>query len=343
MTPGNGDGRPHVPGDPGFPGDPGDPGFPGDPASSGASPIGPGPVQPAVGGPEDAGPGRAGGAGRPDGGRGNRRIVLLAFGASMVASLALTVVYAMGGQPQAEGALLGVTLGGIAVGLVAFARATLPGGYFVEPRAIVPHGVAQRPGVAAAFEAGAEPIERRRTLVGAFVGALVLLGVAAVFPVRSLGMRPGRTLLHTQWRAGRRAVGEAGHPIRLDELDVNSVVTVFPEGHVDAADSQTLLIRLPDEIVPPGPAAWTVGGVVAFSKICTHAGCPVGLYQAETFELFCPCHQSTFAVVDGARPTFGPATRPLPQLPINVDEDGFVIAVSDYTEPVGPGFWSRPR
>jgi ubiquinol-cytochrome c reductase iron-sulfur subunit len=120
------------------------------------------------------------------------------------------------------------------------------------------------------------------------------------------------------------------------------VVTVFPEGHEDAADSQTLLIRLPDDVTAPGPSDWSVSGVVAFSKICTHAGCPVGLYQAETQELFCPCHQSTFSVPEGAKPTFGPATRPLPQLPIGVDEAGFIISLSDYTEPVGPGFWNRP-
>jgi quinol---cytochrome c reductase iron-sulfur subunit len=99
---------------------------------------------------------------------------------------------------------------------------------------------------------------------------------------------------------------------------------------------------LPGGITPPGPRDWTVNGVVAFSKICTHAGCPVGLYQTDTQELFCPCHQSTFSVPEGARPTFGPATRPLPQLPIGLDDDGFIIALSDYTEPVGPGFWNRP-
>jgi ubiquinol-cytochrome c reductase iron-sulfur subunit len=120
------------------------------------------------------------------------------------------------------------------------------------------------------------------------------------------------------------------------------VVTVFPEAHEDAADSQTLLIRLPAGVSAPGPRDWSVSGVVAFSKICTHAGCPVGLYQAETQELFCPCHQSTFSVPEGAKPTFGPATRPLPQLPIGVNDDGYVIALSDYTEPVGPGFWNRP-
>jgi ubiquinol-cytochrome c reductase iron-sulfur subunit len=271
-----------------------------------------------------------------------RRGILAAFTASMLASVGLTVVYATGGQPQLEGLLLGVALGGIAVGLVLFGRRMLPGGRFVEPRDVVPHAVAQRPGVEAAFEAGAEPIERRRLLVRAFGGAIALLGVAAVFPIRSLGTRPGRSLQRTRWREGLRAVSEDGRPVRADELETNSVVTVFPQGFVDSADSQTLLIRLPPDVTAPGPRDWTAQGVVAFSKICTHAGCPVGLYQAETYELFCPCHQSTFSVLDRARPTFGPATRRLPQLPIRLDDQGYVVARSDYPEPVGPGFWTRP-
>jgi ubiquinol-cytochrome c reductase iron-sulfur subunit len=271
-----------------------------------------------------------------------RRGILAAFTASMLASVGLTVVYATGGQPQLEGVLLGVALGGIAVGLVLFGRRLLPGGRFVEPRDIVPHAIAERPGFEVAFEAGAEPIERRRLLVRAFGGAIALLGVAAVFPIRSLGTRPGRSLQRTRWRAGLRAVSEDGRPVRADELETNSVVTVFPDGHVDSADSQTLLIRLPSDVTAPGPRDWTAQGVVAFSKVCTHAGCPVGLYQAETYELFCPCHQSTFSVLDRARPTFGPATRRLPQLPIELDDQGYVVARSDYPEPVGPGFWTRP-
>jgi ubiquinol-cytochrome c reductase iron-sulfur subunit len=297
-----------------------------------------------------AGGGAAGGTddrdlagGATGAGRGARRVVMGAFVASGLASLGLTAVYATGGQPQLEGALLGVALGGIAVGLVMFARSSLPGGQFVEPRDVVPHDTAQRPGVVAAFDAGAEPIERRQTLAKAFGAAIALLGLAALFPIRSLGSRPGRSLFRTDWRAGRRAVDEQGRPVRLAELDPNTVLTVYPEDHVESADSQTLLIRLPSGVPTPGPDGWTVDGLVAFSKICTHAGCPVGLYQAETYELFCPCHQSTFSVLDRARPTFGPATRRLPQLPIDLDEDGYVIARSDYTEPVGPGFWSRPR
>jgi ubiquinol-cytochrome c reductase iron-sulfur subunit len=167
--------------------------------------------------------------------------------------------------------------------------------------------------------------------------------VAALFPIRSLGSRPGRSLYRTDWRPGRRLVTEDGGPLRPDELVPHSVVTVYPEGHVESADAQTLLIRLPDEVEPPGPDGWTVGGLCAFSKICTHAGCPVGLYQAATQELFCPCHQSTFSVPAGAEPTFGPATRPLPQLPLAVDDAGFLVAQSDFPEPVGPGFWTRPK
>ena len=202
--------------------------------------------------------------------------ILAAFGVSMLASIGLTIVYALGGNPQIEGALLGVALGGIAVGLVLFAHHMLPGGQFVEPRDVVPHATAERPGVEAAFEAGAEPIERRRIFAAAFAASLGLLGIAALFPIRSLGTGPGRALFRTEWRRGRRAVTDAGRPLRLDDLDLNSVVTVFPEGHEDAADSQTLLIRLPAGVTVPGPSNWSVSGVVAFSKVCTHAGCPVG-------------------------------------------------------------------
>jgi quinol---cytochrome c reductase iron-sulfur subunit len=272
-----------------------------------------------------------------------RGSILAAFCVSMLASIGLTIVYALGGDPQFEGALLGVALGGIAVGLVLFAHRMLPGGHYVESRDVVPRATAERPGVVAAFEAGAAPIERRKLIAQAFGASAILLGVAALFPIRSLGTRPGRSLDHTQWRKGRRAVTAEGRAILPDEVEIDNVLTVFPQDHENAADSQTLLIRLPPDVTAPGPSDWTLDGLVAFSKICTHAGCPVGLYQTENQELFCPCHQSTFSVPDGAKPTSGPATRSLPQLPIGVDDAGFVIALSDFPEPVGPGFWTRPR
>ena len=116
--------------------------------------------------------------------------------------------------------------------------------------------------------------------------------------------------------------------------------TVGPDATVE--DAATLLIRVdPEDLeLPADRMEWAPEGLVAYSKICTHVGCPVGLYRESTHELVCPCHQSTFNVLRGAEPVFGPATRPLPQLPIAVDDDGYVVATGDYPEPTGPGFWN---
>jgi ubiquinol-cytochrome c reductase iron-sulfur subunit len=161
--------------------------------------------------------------------------------------------------------------------------------------------------------------------------------------LRSLGPDVLPELRRTAWRKGKRLVDESGRPIRVDELDVDGVITVFPEGVTEdeKSDSQTLLLRLEDGVLKPkaGREGWSPDGYVAFSKVCTHAGCPVGLYQAETHQLVCPCHQSVFDVTAAAKAVFGPATRPLPQLPLAV-EDGYLVASDGYQEPIGPSFWS---
>lgn len=273
--------------------------------------------------------------------KGKIGLIGVCFLASATASLGLTVVYALGGQPQLEGALLGISLGGIALGLILAAKYLLPPGPDVQERESLASSDADRSGM---FESFAERAEmgRRNFLTRTLLAAAGALGLAAVFPIRSLGTRPGRELFTTAWHEGARMVTDTGALVRARDLTINGVVTVFPEGAEHAADSQTLLIRLPEdaaeELDDVGP-----NGLVAFSKICTHAGCPVGLYQAATYELFCPCHQSVFEVLKGAEPVSGPATRPLPRLPIEINEDGYVVAQGDYPEPVGPGFWSRGR
>ncbi len=271
------------------------------------------------------------------------RSIAFALGVSAVSSLGLTVVYVMGGQPQVEGVLLGGSLGGICAGLVLWARHLMPEGPEVQDREVIPKAVQERPGAERALQTGAEFIERRRFLtkmVGAAFGAL---GIALLFPIRSLGEAPARALFRTAWRPGARLVRPDGFPVRPGDLAIDGILTVFPEEHVEEADSQTLLIRLPQDIEAPGPAGWSHEGFVAFSKICTHAGCPVGLYEATSRKLFCPCHQSVFDVLEGAKPTEGPATRALPQLPISVDAEGYLVAQGDFEEPVGPGYWNRGR
>ncbi|MER3418889.1 MAG: ubiquinol-cytochrome C reductase, partial [Chloroflexota bacterium] len=176
---------------------------------------------------------------------------------------------------------------------------------------------------------------RRRFLIRMLLTAVGGLAAALAIPVFSLGPAPGRELFQTAWRRGSRLVG-------VDDLAVDAVTTVFPEGYAGDAQAQTLLIRVPEGLLrlPPERATWAPGGYVAYSKVCTHAGCPVGLYRAAERKLICPCHQSTFDVLDGARPVFGPAARPLPQLPIQLQPDGTFIALGDFDEPIGPGFWN---
>jgi ubiquinol-cytochrome c reductase iron-sulfur subunit len=211
-------------------------------------------------------------------------------------------------------------------------------------------GESREPGEAGEGQVDRASVRSRRLLLTSAVGALTAFGAALLFPIRSLGPRPGGGLKRTPYAAGRarpiRVVLDDGTPLRPNDLSRDGVVTVWPEGHTDAADAPTLLIRTrPDQDfrAVEGRESWTVEGVVAYSKLCTHVGCPVGLYQSESGLLLCPCHQSTFDVLDGARPVFGPAARSLPQLPLDVDDEGYLVAKGDFSGPVGPGFWDRGR
>jgi quinol---cytochrome c reductase iron-sulfur subunit len=269
------------------------------------------------------------------------RAIAVAFGLSALASIGLTVVYALGGQPQVEGALLGVALGGLGLGFVLWGKRLLPTGPFVEEREPMEVLPADREDLERDLARGDEVVRRRTFLRRALLAALGALAAAAVFPIRSLGPSPGRTLFRTKWRPGSLVTRPDGTPVRVGDLAVGGIITVFPAGHTEAADSQTVLIRVDPAVLRPLPGreTWSPEGFIAFSKICTHAGCPVGLYEQRTHKLFCPCHQSVFQVLDGAKPASGPATRALPQLPLEVDEEGLLRSQRDFDEPVGPDFW----
>jgi ubiquinol-cytochrome c reductase iron-sulfur subunit len=133
--------------------------------------------------------------------------------------------------------------------------------------------------------------------------------------------------------------------VKLGDLEVGGVKSVFPDvpGGRHMSDSAVLLIRMrPDVLhVRESRKNWVVDGHIAYSVICTHLGCPVKLYEQQTHHLFCPCHQSTFDAANGAKVLFGPAARSLPQLAIQVDDEGYFVAQGDFNEPVGPSYWER--
>jgi ubiquinol-cytochrome c reductase iron-sulfur subunit len=177
-----------------------------------------------------------------------------------------------------------------------------------------------------------------------WLGALGAFAVLGLVPLISLARKPGRRVL-TGWRAGLRLVDENNRPIRFNRLVAGGIETVFPQNGVDLPDASTVLIRVAPELMngaAPGDRA-AAAGYLAYSKICTHAGCPVALYRRQSHELYCPCHQSRFDVLNGAKNLSGPAPRPLPRLAIDVDAQGYLVARGDFDAPVGPDDWDRVR
>jgi ubiquinol-cytochrome c reductase iron-sulfur subunit len=262
------------------------------------------------------------------------------FGLAALAGMALLGLYAIGGQTQLEGILLAIALGGIGLGIVLWAQHLLPTDITIQPRHQLASNADAAETVRGAAAEGA--ITRRTLLLRSLGGAVAALAAGLAVPVLSLGPAPTGPGQATGWRRGTRLVGLDGTPIRATDVPLDSVATVFPDGSPGSAIGQAVLIRVDPALLrlPADRLGGAPEGYVAYSKICTHAGCPVGLYRTEEHRLLCPCHQSTFDVLDGAVPSSGPAARPLPQLPIQIQSDGTITALGDFPEPVGPSVWN---
>jgi ubiquinol-cytochrome c reductase iron-sulfur subunit len=151
--------------------------------------------------------------------------------------------------------------------------------------------------------------------------------------------------------------------IRPEDLDAGGMETVFPwrksDGEGTTPESRerigrimmgvrnpVMLIRIkPNDVNKvvkrQGQEDFNYGDLFAFTKVCSHLGCPASLYEQQTYRILCPCHQSQFDLIHYAKPIFGPAARALAQLPITIDKDGYLVARGDFIEPVGPAFWER--
>ena len=184
------------------------------------------------------------------------------------------VVYIAGGQPQLEGLFLGISLGGIAVGLALVAKEMFPAGPFEQERDLMPGDSDDTEAAEEVFAEGAAPLERRSFLTKMIGLRSARSGWPRCSRSGRSARRPGRDLFHTSWAEGLKLVTEDGLPVRASQLPVDGVLTVFPQGHTDDADAQTVLIRLPEDAEAPGPEDASTEGFVAFSKVCTHAGCP---------------------------------------------------------------------
>jgi ubiquinol-cytochrome c reductase iron-sulfur subunit len=258
---------------------------------------------------------------------------------------------------------LGIALAllAIGVGAIHWSKAVMSNREYTEHRHPTRGRDATRAGAIKAFaEANEDSGFGRRTMIrnSLFIalGASVLPGLTLFRGLAPQNEDPVTLLNETMWEKGMRLAHDpSGRPIKASEVTLGSAFHVIPEelaavrehsekDYLNAkAKAIVLLVRMPaDQLTEPaGRENWSYDGIVAYSKVCTHVGCPVGLYEQQTHHLLCPCHQSQFDISDGAKVIFGPAARPLPQLPIMVDDEGYIVARSGFTEPVGPSFWER--
>ena len=244
---------------------------------------------------------------------------------------------------------MALALGGIGAGAVKWAKTLMVDEEAVQDRHGFASDQAEIDATGQAIMQGLEQtgLPRRKLLRNTLLlgaGSLAILPLPLLLDLGPYAHKE-RALAETAWKKGIRLVRRNGTPVRLGDLALGALETVYPDvpGGVRMADSPTMLIRMrPEELTPrKGREDWSVQGHIAYSVICTHLGCPVKLYEQQTHHLFCPCHQSTFDASNGAKVLFGPAARSLPQLPIYVDADGYFVAGGPYPEPVGPSYWER--
>ena len=282
----------------------------------------------------------------------------LEIGQNTIPKGANAVVAAMRSN-YALGTCLSIALLALGAGSIIWVRHLTPNIEIAEQRHDLRSADADRAGFKRDFAEGAaisqvtkRPLVRRTMLL-----ATAPLALAPLVLLRDLGPLPQTDLRHTVWRKGLRAVTLGGNrPLTPADISTpGSMITVIPEGYQNDDDALAkagvILIKFaPGELHIPtnhdggtlvSTMNWTIDNIVAYSKICTHVGCPVALYEQTTHHILCPCHQSTFDAANGANVIFGPAARALPQLPLMLTSEGYIAAASDFTQPVGPSFWER--
>ena len=260
---------------------------------------------------------------------------------------------------------LGFTMGAaiflIGAGAIQWAKKLMPDVEVVQERHDLSSPAEATGEAAANYERGKEEsgFARFKIIRRTLIGAMVLFPIPLIVMLRDLWVSPpgnpspSELLTTTLWKDGIRVVTDPTNlPLRPEDIPVGGLVSAAPadleevqaaEGNLNArGKAAIILVRMdPADIVSQQGDGWDYQGIVAYSKICTHVGCPIALYEQRTHHLLCPCHQSTFDLADSGNVVFGPAARRMPQLPIGVDVEGFIVAKAPFAEPVGPSFWER--
>ena len=295
-------------------------------------------------------------------------IMVVLFIAAYIGIDPQALVYVpMFGEIGAQNFALGLTFGlgvfCIGAGAIQWAKKLMPDVEVVQER----HSLASTPHedveAAEQYERGKEEsgFAQYKIIRRTLIAALALFPIPLIVMLRDLwtpteateGLSPVELLSTTAWVEGMPVVTDGTYvKIRPEDIPVGGLVSALPENIMEIQEEEhnlnargkaaIILVRMePDEIRAQQGDGWDYQGILAYSKICTHVGCPIALYEHRTHHLLCPCHQSTFDLADAGNVVFGPAARRMPQLPIGVNEEGFLVAKAPFAEPVGPSFWER--
>lgn len=278
-----------------------------------------------------------------------RTVAALLAGAG-ACGVAFCFIFAFGANTQLLGLAIGLALVLLAAAMILAAQRVFPRETAVEARPELEQPREQEEQVVETARAGTDGVSRRRLLTAAAGAASTGVGAALAAPLISLGPNVGERIVDTPWHSGRVLVGENSQPLSADVLEVGAFVTAFPQGaDMRELGSPVVLVKVdPAQLdLPTARTGWAPEGIVAYSKICTHAGCAVALFRSPLYQptskspaLVCPCHYSTFDVLRGATVQFGPAGRPLPQLPLSIRADRVLVAAGGFSGPIGPAWWS---
>ncbi|MEV7418938.1 Rieske 2Fe-2S domain-containing protein [Streptomyces sp. NPDC089919] len=298
----------------------------------------------------------------------SERVIALLFTISMLATIGFIAAYVtipvdkivfifpfghVSGLNFALGLTLGTALFCIGAGAVHWGRTLMSDVEVADERHPVSADAAKKALVLKEWNDGVTEanIARRPLLRNTLIGAVSLVPLAGVILLRDMGTLPEKKLRTTMWSKGKLIINQnTMEPLRPEDIAVGSLTFAKPEGleedqhgyMEEIAKAALMIVRIkPEDIKDKQELEWSHDGIVAYSKICTHVGCPISLYEQQTHHVLCPCHQSTFDLSDGARVIFGPAGHALPQLRIGVNDEGFLEALGDFEEPVGPAFWER--
>lgn len=277
----------------------------------------------------------------PDRERWGTLLVLCALLAGVAGGVGFLFIYWTEGANKLLGGSLALSLAGFGTALVFWSHLLMRHEEATDPREKLVSPEPEREEAEESFSLGAEDIRRRTLLKWLIAAGVSVFGAMSISLLRSFGKTPNDELFKIVWTKGQRLMTLDGHPVNVNTLPTGSSLTVFPEGSEGDERAQTVLIHVNEQLLrlPEDREQWAPHGYVAYSRVCTHAGCPVGLFESKENLLLCPCHQSTFDVLRAAQPTGGPAARPLPQLPLYADGDGTLRAGGHFSATPGPGFW----